>query len=111
MSDAELAAIVRSVHTTLTALYGPGGKPRPERPPRLLDAVDDLPRGALACGRKVAYISRSEARLAIKGLRSHEGCTQYRCPGCGLWHNGHPRREWEPRLRARAAVDSAAAAV
>ena len=52
----------------------------------------DLPIRVRACESKAVFVSRGEARNAMRGRRVDGSLAPYHCRFCGGWHLGHRRR-------------------
>ncbi|HJW21517.1 MAG TPA: hypothetical protein VJ506_03720 [Candidatus Limnocylindrales bacterium] len=53
----------------------------------------DLPFMQRGCSSKVGFVSRREARTAVRrGRHGNPQLDPYHCRWCGLWHLGHAHR-------------------
>lgn len=52
----------------------------------------DLPLVERACLSKARFVSRGEARQAVRSSRVMTGVAAYHCRWCDHWHIGHRRR-------------------
>jgi hypothetical protein len=56
------------------------------------------------CGNKRTYRTKADAKRAEKNLRTVAGGSRqhtYRCPYCGMWHNGHGSSRLDPSAVTR----------